>query len=93
MRVVRRKLSVNPTEIEHGVDLADQMVGRHHLDEIKGIEKLPLSVFPPPHHAPPPENRLDPTESRFANRLKKSSATQSNGEQTLKKRCRDKLNS
>ena len=36
------------------VDLADQMIGRHHLVEIKRIEELALSIFPPPHHAPLP---------------------------------------
>src|SRR6266496_3212159 len=30
------------------------MVGRHYLVEIKRVEKLALSVLPPPHHRPLP---------------------------------------
>jgi hypothetical protein len=41
-------------QIEHAIDLADQMVGRHHLVEIKRIEELALSVLSPPHHEPFP---------------------------------------
>src|ERR1700704_2603233 len=44
------------------------MVGRHHLVEIKRIEELTLSVFPPTHHAPLPTmhtsiNGITPRES------------------------------
>ncbi len=34
--------------------LAGHSTGRHHLVEIKRIEELTLSVFPPTHHAPLP---------------------------------------
>ena len=54
MRIVRRKLLVHPTQIENGVDLADQVVGGHDFVEIKRIEELPLSVLPPTHHLPLP---------------------------------------
>jgi hypothetical protein len=59
-------------------DLADQVVGWHHLVEIKGIEQLTLPAFPPTHHAPlPADARLRTTESRFASRLNESFATES----------------
>jgi hypothetical protein len=59
---------VHPAQIEHALDLPDQMVGRHHLVEIKRIEELTLSVFPPTHHAPLPTmhtsiNGITPRES------------------------------
>src|SRR5436190_555152 len=38
----RRKLPMHPTQVEHGVDLPDQMVGWNNLIEIKGIEELAL---------------------------------------------------
>jgi hypothetical protein len=50
VRVVRRKLPVHPTKIDDAINLTDQMVGWNYLIEIKGIEKLPLPNFPPPHH-------------------------------------------
>src|SRR6185369_8586511 len=52
--VVGCEVLVYPTQIEHGVDLSDQMIGWHHLVEIKRIEELALSVLSPPHHAPLP---------------------------------------
>jgi hypothetical protein len=45
---------VHPTQIENTVDLADQVVGWNHLVEIKCIEELDLTIFPPTHHAPLP---------------------------------------
>ena len=54
VRVIRRKLLVHPTQIEHPVDLPDQMIGWHHLVEIERIEELALPAFLPSHHAPPP---------------------------------------
>jgi hypothetical protein len=53
VRVVRRKLLMHPTEIKSGVDLANQMVGWHHLGKVKGTKELALSIFPPSHHALP----------------------------------------
>jgi hypothetical protein len=53
------------------------MIGRNHFVELKRIEKLPLSFFPPPHHAPLPLMPPSPTESWFAIRIKGSFATQS----------------
>src|SRR5438067_877881 len=58
------------------------MIGRNHLVEIKRIEKLSLSIFPPPHHAPLPLMPSPPTESRFASRLNESFATQSPSQRT-----------
>src|SRR4029077_1141508 len=52
VRVVSRKLLVNPTEIENAVDLADQMVQWHDLVEIKRIKELALLAFPSTHHEP-----------------------------------------
>jgi hypothetical protein len=43
--LVKCKLLVHPTEVENAVDLADQVVGWHHLVEIKGIKELALSVM------------------------------------------------
>jgi len=47
VRVIRRQFLVHPTQIEQTVDLPHQMIGRNHLVEIKRIEKLSLSFFPP----------------------------------------------
>ena len=77
MRVIWRQFLVHPAQIEQTVDLPHQMIGRNHLVEIKRIEKLSLSVFPPTHHAPLPLMPSPPTESRFASRLNGSFATQS----------------
>src|SRR5215470_8445356 len=60
VRVVGRKLLVHPTKIENAVDLAHQMIGWHHLVEIKRIKELALSAFPPTHHEPLP---LMPSQS------------------------------
>jgi hypothetical protein len=45
VRVVRCKLLVNPTQVEHRIDLPDQMISRHHLVEIKRVKELPLSTL------------------------------------------------
>src|SRR5664279_8492 len=45
---------MHPTQIEQAVDLANQMIRRHHLIQIKGIKELALSVFPSTHHVPSP---------------------------------------
>src|ERR1700730_7020348 len=50
VRVVTRKLSVHPIEIESVVNLAYQVIGWHHLVELKRIKELTLSAFPPTHH-------------------------------------------
>src|SRR5262249_24059920 len=50
----------HPTKIENAVDLAHQMIGWHHLVEIKRIKELALSAFPPTHHEPLP---LMPSQS------------------------------
>ena len=42
---------MHPSEVENAVDLANQMIGWHHLVEIKRIKELTLSDFPPTHHA------------------------------------------
>src|SRR5262249_39018221 len=44
------KLLVHPTQIDHAVDLPDQMIRRHYLVEIKRVKELPLSTLSPPHH-------------------------------------------
>src|SRR5436190_12094830 len=82
MRVIWRQLLVHPAQIEQTVDLPHQMIGRNHLVEIKRIEKLSLSFFPPPHHAPLPPMPSLPTESWFAIRIKGSFATQSPQQRT-----------
>ena len=50
MRVVGRKLLVNPIKIENPVDLPNQMIGRHRLVEIERVEELTLAALSPPHH-------------------------------------------
>src|SRR5271166_5685405 len=57
VRVVGRKLLVNPIKIENPVDLHNQMIGRHRLVEIERVEELTLSALSPPHHRPLPANR------------------------------------
>src|ERR1035437_8560110 len=42
---------MHPSQIEHAIDLANQMVGRHNLVQIKGIKELALSILPPTHYA------------------------------------------
>src|SRR3954467_2389430 len=54
VRVIRIEFLVHPTQIEHGVDLPDQMIGGHDLVELKGVEKLALSLLSAPHHGPLP---------------------------------------
>src|SRR6201989_2017730 len=54
MRVIGRKLPVYPAQVEHGVDLSNQMIWRNHLIQIKRIKELPLPDSPPTHHEPPP---------------------------------------
>jgi hypothetical protein len=50
--------------------------------EIKRVEKLSLSFFPPPHHAPLPPMPSLLTETWFAFRIKGSFATQSSQKRT-----------
>src|SRR5436190_5862415 len=45
---------MHPAEVEKAINLPNQMIGRNHRVEIKGIKELTLSVFPLPHHAPLP---------------------------------------
>jgi hypothetical protein len=54
VRVVRCKFLVNPIQLEHRIDLPDQMISRHHLVEIKRVKELPLSTRSLPHHEPLP---------------------------------------
>src|SRR3954452_615000 len=54
VRVIRIEFLVHLTQIEHGVDLPDQMIGGHDLVELKGVEKLALSLLSAPHHGPLP---------------------------------------
>ena len=78
MRVVSRKLLVNPTKIENAVNLAHQMVRWHDLVEIKSIKELALLALPSTHHEPlPADARLKSTESPFVSCLNRSFATQS----------------
>jgi uncharacterized protein YbgA (DUF1722 family) len=41
---------VHPIKIEDAIDLSNQVIRRHHLIEIKRVEKLTLSALSPPHH-------------------------------------------
>jgi len=51
----RRKLLMDPAEVEHGPDPTHEVIGRHHVVEVKLIEELTLPVLPPPHHSPAPQ--------------------------------------
>jgi hypothetical protein len=68
---------VHPTEIENGVDLPDQMIGRNDAVQIKRIKELTLSAFPPSMSRSRVDARFNPTESSFVSRLNRSFATQS----------------
>src|SRR5262249_60210754 len=48
------ELLVYPVQVEHGVDLSNQMIWRNYLVQIKRIKELTLPDFPPTHHEPPP---------------------------------------
>jgi hypothetical protein len=67
------------------------MIGWNHLVEIERIEKLSLRSFSPPHYALLPLMTSSPTESRFASRLNRSFATQSEGKRTTLARSRNRL--
>jgi hypothetical protein len=51
---IRRKLRVDPGQVEDGADLANQVIVRNHLTEAELVEQLPLISIEPPHHRPPP---------------------------------------
>lgn len=48
VRVVGPEFLVHPAEIQHRVDLAHQMIRRHHRVEIERVEELALPVLPTP---------------------------------------------
>src|SRR5262249_33520384 len=54
-RVVRRKLTADPRQIEHASNSAHEMIGRYHLVEPELIEEVFLLVLQPPHHRQPPQ--------------------------------------
>jgi hypothetical protein len=66
MRVVRRQLGVHPGQVQHGSDLADAVVVRHHLVEAERIEQLALSRLSRPIIASLAHHHLSAGESRFA---------------------------
>jgi len=51
--VIGRQFLVHPAEVEHGIDLANQMIRRHHLVEVERVEELALPIFPTPHQRRP----------------------------------------
>jgi len=46
----KRQAPLHPTQIEHRIDLPDQMIRRHHPVEFKRIKELALSTLSSPHH-------------------------------------------
>src|SRR5512139_3729358 len=42
---------MHPAQIKETINLAYQMIRRHHLVEIKRIKELSFSALPPTHHA------------------------------------------
>src|SRR5262249_1586652 len=71
-RVVRRKLTADPGQIEHASDPAHQVIVRYHLIEPELIEKLFLLVLQPPHHRQPPQRIVS---ERRNHRSRKPSTT------------------
>jgi hypothetical protein len=69
---------VYPAQIEHRIDLPNQMIRRHHPVEIKPVKELALSNLSLPHHGLLPRIAvIIETESRFPQRHNESFATQS----------------
>jgi hypothetical protein len=68
---------VHPTQIEHGIDLPNQMIRRHYLVQIKRIKELTLPDFPPPHHEPPPSESHHSDGITEPTSLQQTSATKS----------------
>ncbi len=54
VRVIGRQLLMDPAEFEKGVDLAHEVVRRHHVVKIERVEELALPGLAPPHHGSPP---------------------------------------
>lgn len=50
MAVERLKLPMDPAQVEHGLDLAHEVIIGDHALHIEIVEKLALALFPPPHH-------------------------------------------
>ncbi len=50
MAVERPKLPMDPAQVEHGLDLAHEVIIGDHALHIEIVEKLALALFPPPHH-------------------------------------------
>src|SRR5262245_52203015 len=71
-RVVRRKLTADPGQIEHASDPAHQVIVRYHLVEPELVEKLFLLVLQPPHHRQPPQRIVS---ERRNHRSRKPSTT------------------
>src|SRR5262249_38537893 len=60
--VIASKLSVYPAQIEHGIDLPDQMIRGHYLVEIERVKELTLPTLSPTHHRPLPRIAPGSTE-------------------------------
>ena len=83
VRVVGRQFLVHPAEVEHGVDLAHQMIRRHHVVEVELVEELALPDLPAaPSSLAPADHSFSATESRFAEVLNGSFATHSGSKRT-----------
>src|ERR1700731_1616659 len=53
-RIMRRKLAIDPRQIEHRCNRTHLVIVRHHLFKAERIKQLPLILLQPPHHRPFP---------------------------------------
>jgi hypothetical protein len=45
---------MNPRQVKHGADLANQVIVGNHLIQAELVKQLPLISIEPPHHRPSP---------------------------------------
>src|ERR1700680_2362493 len=51
---MRRKLAIDPRQIEHRCNRTHLVIVRHHLFKAERIKQLPLILLQPTHHGPFP---------------------------------------
>ena len=71
MAVIRRKLAAQPTEVQNRVDLAQQMIGWHHVFETELVKKPILTPQLLTHHRPALPRITRTTESRRNQAIKR----------------------
>src|SRR6202163_2488176 len=53
-RIMRRKLAIDPRQIEHRCNRTHLVIARHHLFKAERIKQLPLILLQSTHHGPFP---------------------------------------